>query len=377
MDTGAFLRGNMRTILRLGLLVLLSITCFGQVATEQIDAVFRPLATAQSPGFSVGVIHDGKLVFARGYGLAEVAKRTPITPDTDFRLASVTKQFTAMSIMLLVHDGKLRYDDTLVKIFPEFPSYGKDITVRQLLNHTSGLKDYGELYMKQVGDQTPIDKVPQILDRGVLQLLEQQTSTDFPPGTKWMYSNSGYAVLAMIVEKVSGRPFGDFLHDRIFKPLHMDKTVAYEKGKNDIPNRAFGYRKDKESGQFVFADQSPTSAVLGDGGIYTSVKEMAKWDKGLRTHKLITEAEMREALTPVQVEGGVKFPDGKELAYGFGWFLDPYKGRERQWHNGGTMGFLTSIQRFPSDKLTIVVLSNRTDLDPSELALKVADLYFK
>jgi CubicO group peptidase (beta-lactamase class C family) len=104
---------------------------------------------------------------------------------------------------------------------------------------------------------------------------------------------------------------------------------------------------------------------------------MAKWDKGLRTHKLITEAEMREALTPVQVEGGVKFPDGKELAYGFGWFLDPYKGRERQWHNGGTMGFLTSIQRFPSDKLTIVVLSNRTDLDPSELALKVADLYFK
>jgi CubicO group peptidase (beta-lactamase class C family) len=279
--------------------------------------------------------------------------------------------------MLLVHDGKLRYDDTLVKIFPEFPSYGKDITVRQLLNHTSGLKDYGELYMKQVGDQTPIDKVPQILDRGVLQLLEQQTSTDFPPGTKWMYSNSGYAVLAMIVEKVSGRPFGDFLHDRIFKPLHMDKTVAYEKGKNEIPSRAFGYRKDKESGQFVFADQSPTSAVLGDGGIYTSVKEMAKWDKGLRTHKLITEAEMREALTPVQVEGGVKFPDGKELAYGFGCFLDPYKGRERQWHNGGTMGFLTSIQRFPSDKLTIVVLSNRTDLDPSELALKVADLYFK
>jgi CubicO group peptidase (beta-lactamase class C family) len=127
----------------------------------------------------------------------------------------------------------------------------------------------------------------------------------------------------------------------------------------------------------VFADQSPTSAVLGDGGIYTSVKEMAKWDKALRTHKLLGEAEMRAAFTPVQVEGGVKFEDGKELAYGFGWFLDPYKGHEREWHDGGTMGFLTSIQRFPKDGLTVIVLSNRMDLDPAEQALKVADLYLK
>jgi CubicO group peptidase (beta-lactamase class C family) len=370
-------RGKMKRHAVVALFLLISSVCFTQVKPEQIDAIFRPLTDDQSPGLSVGVIHDGKLVFARGYGLANVAQRTPITPDTDFRLASVTKQFTAMSIMLLVHDGKLRYDDTLTKVFPEFPPYGKDITVRQLLNHTSGLKDYGELYVKQVGEQTPMDKVPQILDKGVLQLLEQQTTTDFPPGSKWMYSNSGYAVLAMIVEKASGKPFGDFLHDRIFKPLHMDKTVAFEKGKNEVPNRAFGYRKDKKTGEVAFADQSPTSAVLGDGGIYTSVKEMAKWDKALREHKLLSEAEMREAFTPVQVEGGVKFEDGKELAYGFGWFLNPYKGHEREWHDGGTMGFLTTIQRFPKDGLTVVVLSNRMDLDPGEQALKVADLYLK
>lgn len=361
----------------LAAVLLISSFCSAQVKPEQIDAVFRPLTDRQSPGIAVGVIHDGKLVFARGYGLANVEKHAAITPDTDFRLASVTKQFTAMAIMLLVHDGKLRYDDTLGHIFPEFPSYGKEITVRELLNHTSGLKDYGELYMKQVGDKTPMDQVPQILDKGVLQLLEQQTATDFPPGSKWMYSNSGYAVLAMIVEKASGKPFEDFLHDRIFKPLHMDKTVAYEKGKSEVPDRAFGYRKNKESGEFKFADQSPTSAVLGDGGIYTSVKEMAKWDKALRTHKLLSEAEMREALTPVQVEGGVKFPDGSMGAYGFGWFLDPYKGHERQWHDGGTMGFLTSIQRFPKDGLTVIVLSNRMDLDPADKALKAADLYLK
>ncbi len=361
------------------LVAVLVISSFAnaQVKAEQIDAIFRPLTNDQSPGLAVGVIHDGKLVFARGYGLATVDKRTPITPDTDFRLASVTKQFTAMSIMLLVHDGKLHYDDTLSKIFPEFPPYGKQITVRQLLTHTSGLKDYGELYMKQVGDKTPIEQVPQILDKGVLQLLEQQTTTDFPPGTKWEYSNSGYAVLAMIVEKVSGKPFDEFLHDRIFKPLHMNKTVAFVKGKNEVPNRAFGYRKNKDTGQFVFADQSPTSAVLGDGGIYTSVKEMEKWDKALRTNKLLSEAEMREAYTPVQAPGGIKLPDGTTSSYGFGWFLDPYKGHERHWHNGGTMGFLTSIQRFPKDGLTVVVLSNRMDLDPSDLALKVADLYLK
>ena len=350
---------------------------FAQVKPEQIDAIFHPLTDARSPGLAVAVIHDGKMVFARGYGLANVEKGTRITPDTDFRLASVTKQFTAMSIMLLVHDGKLRYDDTLGKIFPEFPAYGRDITVRELLNHTSGLKDYGELYMAKVGEKTPMDQVPQLLDKDVLKLLEDQSAGDFAPGSKWMYSNSGYAVLAMIIEKTSGKAFQDFLHDRIFKPLKMNKTVAYVKGKNEVPNRAFGYRKDKESGKFLFADQSPTSAVLGDGGIYTSVKEMARWDKALREHKLLSESEMREALTPVQVEGGVKLPDGSTGTYGFGWFLDPYKGHERQWHNGGTMGFLTSIQRFPIDGLTVVVLSNRMDLDPSELALKVADLYLR
>lgn len=350
---------------------------FAQVKPEQIDAIFRPLTDARSPGLAVAVIHDGKMVFARGYGLANVEKGTRITPDTDFRLASVTKQFTAMSIMLLVHDGKLRYDDTLGKIFPEFPAYGRDITVRELLNHTSGLKDYGELYMAKVGEKTPMDQVPQLLDKDVLKLLEDQSAGDFAPGSKWMYSNSGYAVLAMIIEKTSGKAFQDFLHDRIFKPLKMNKSVAYVKGKNEVSNRAFGYRKDKASGKFLFADQSPTSAVLGDGGIYTSVKEMARWDKALREHKLLSESEMREALTPVQVEGGVKLPDGSTGTYGFGWFLDPYKGHERQWHNGGTMGFLTSIQRFPKDGLTVVVLSNRMDLYPSELALKVADLYLR
>ncbi len=361
----------------LTLVSVLSAVSFAQVTTEQIDAIFRPLTTRQTPGLAVGVIHDGKLVFAKGYGLSNVEKQIPITPDTDFRLASVTKQFTATAIMLLAHEGKLRYDDSLTKIFPEFPAYGQNITIRELLTHTSGLKDYGELYMKQVSESTPPEKVPQILDKGVLQLLEQQTTTDFPPGTKWAYSNSGYAVLAMVVERASGKPFSEFLHEHIFKPLHMNKTVAFENGRNQVPNRAFGYQKDKATGKFTFADQSPTSAVLGDGGIYTSIREMAKWDRALREHRLLSEAEMRDATTPVQASDGLKRSDGSTIAYGFGWFLEPYKGHARHYHDGGTMGFRTTIQRFPSERLTIIVLSNRTDLDPDAEALKVADLYLK
>jgi CubicO group peptidase (beta-lactamase class C family) len=358
-------------------LTVLSACALGQVSKEQIDAIFRPLANDQGPGMAVGVIRDAKLVFAQGYGLANMEKQTPITPDTDFRLASVTKQFTAMSIMLLVHDGKLHYDDTLTKIFPEFPQYGHDITIRELLNHTSGLKDYGDIYEKQVGEKTPMEQVPQLLDKDVLKIMEQQTATSFPPGTKWEYSNSGYAMLAIVIQKVSDEPYQDFVRERIFKPLGMNKTVAFVKGTNEVPNRAFGYNKDKASGKFVFRDQSPTSAVLGDGGIYTSVNEMVKWDEGLREHKLLSEVEMRDALTPVQVTEGRKRRDGTMIEYGFGWFLDPYKGHERQYHDGGTTGFLTTIQRFPKDGLTVIVLSNRTDLDPDAEALKVADLYLK
>ena len=179
-------------------------------------------------------------MFERGYGVADLRSRRKIDAHTNFRLASCTKQFTAMAVMLLVHDGKLRYEDRLTDIFPDFPEYGKSITIRNLLNHTSGLLDYEDL-MAKPAPGTPPEKIPQIKDAGVLELLKQQKTTKFPPGTQWDYSNSGYAVLAMVVEKVSGQPFGDFLHDRIFAPLDMKQTVAYEKGKNTVANRAYGH----------------------------------------------------------------------------------------------------------------------------------------
>lgn len=344
-----------------------------QVPSSQIDAIFAPLKSTTAPGAAVLVVRHGKPIFREGYGVTDLRTKHPIGPGTDFRLASFTKQFTAACIMLLVHDGKLHYDDHLTDIFPEFPAYGKPITIRNLLNHTSGLPDYEDLLTAQYPN-TPDDQIPQIHDAGVLKLLEQQTAGKFPAGSKWEYSNSGYVVLGLIVEKVSGKPFGQFLHDRIFAPLQMTNTLAYEKGKNEVPHRAYGHTKEKDG--WKETDQSSTSATLGDGGIYTSIDDLAKWDRALRNHTLLGKAEMQPALTPVQPTGGAaKSEDGKPVSYGFGWFLDPYKGHKRMWHDGETMGFRTTIQRFPDDDLTVIVLANRTDINPEELALKVADQY--
>jgi CubicO group peptidase (beta-lactamase class C family) len=346
-----------------------------QVSESQIDAVFASLKSTNAPGAAVLVVRNSRTVFRRGYGVTDLRSLRKIDEHTNFRLASFTKQFTAACIMLLVRDGKLHYDDHLTDLFPEFPAYAKAITVRNLLNHTSGLPDYEDILMKQYPG-TPEEKIPQILDAGVLKLLEQQTSGKFPAGAKWDYSNSGYAVLAMIVEKVSGKPFGQFLQERVFTPLKMTNTLAYEKGKNEVPNRAYGHTRKGNGWQET--DQSPTSAVLGDGGIYSSLDDLEKWDRAIGDHTLLTAAEMQPALTPVQpTEGPAKSPEAKIVNYGFGWFLDPHQGHKRMFHDGETVGFRTTIQRFPDDGLTIIVLANRADAVPERLALKVADLYFE
>jgi CubicO group peptidase (beta-lactamase class C family) len=343
------------------------------VRARQIDSILASVKSDDSPGAAVLVLKDGRALFTQGYGVTDLRTHGKIDADTNFRLASVTKQFTAMAVMLLVHDSKLRYEDRLTDLFPDFPDYGRTITVRNLLNHTSGLQDYEDL-MAKPEPSVPPESIPQIKDAGVLQLLRQQKATKFIPGTKWVYSNSGYVVLGVIVQKVSGIPFGQFLQQRLFGPLEMNHTIAYEKGKNEVVHRAYGHTRVRSVWQET--DQSPTSATLGDGGVYSSLDDLAKWDSALRSHTLLSEAEMRPAITPVKLpDGSVQEPDGKPAAYGFGWFLNPYKGHSRMWHYGETEGFRTAIQLFVDEKLTIIVLSNRADLEASDLALRVAELY--
>src|ERR1700732_1970790 len=261
-------------------------------SANEIAAIFASLKSENAPGAAVLVIRDGRIAFLRAYGVTDLRTLNKINAQTNFRLASSTKQFTATAVMLLVRDGKLHYDDHLSDIFPEFPAYGKPITVRNLLNHTSGLRDYEDL-MPQPRAGTPSDNIAQIHDAGVLKLLEQQTSGKFPAGAKWDYSNSGYAVLAMMVEKVSGEPFGQFLEERIFTPLGMANTIAYEKGKNEIAHRAYGHSRQRN--RWRETDQSSTSAVLGDGGVYSSLEDLERWDRALRHHTMLSEEEMQPA----------------------------------------------------------------------------------
>jgi CubicO group peptidase (beta-lactamase class C family) len=345
--------------MRLAALLALSVGA-GVASAGDIDAIFAPVTDAKSPGLAVLVRRDGRTVFQRGYGVRDLRTLDRIDAKTDFRLASFTKQFTAMAIMLLVHDGKLRYDQRLTEVFPDFPAYGQAIAIRHLLTHTSGLPDYEDLMKPDTWTAAH-----QIQDAEVLGLLKRQTAGKFAPGTSWAYSNSGYVVLGSIVAKVSGQPFGKFLHDRIFQPLRMSRTLVYIDGKNTVANRAYGHTK--EGGHFIETDQSSTSATQGDGGIYSNLEDLARWDDALDDHTLLSEAEMHMALTPVKLHDG-----SPRVSYGFGWFLDPFEGHPRMWHTGSTMGFRTVIERFTSEKLTIVVLCNRTDLDPEKLALQTA-----
>ena len=308
------------------------------------DDLFAPLVTPQSPGFAVLVLRDGKVLFEKGYGRG-------IDARSNFRLASLSKQFTAEVVHQLVVQGKLRYDTKLSDVFPEFPSWARAVTVRHLLTHTGGLPDY-ETVMDRV-DPNRWTPAHQIQDAEVLELLQREPKPKFAAGTSWSYSNSGYVVLGLIAAKVGGESFPELLRRLIFEPLGMHDTVAYVNGVNSVSNRVYGSPR----------DQSSTSATLGDGGIYSNLRDLAKWDAALR-------GRMSPMVEAARLDGGGRtyWPNekdddnlapGKPVAYGFGWFVDPYEGRERMWHSGSSTGFRTIIQRFTREKLTIIILANR------------------
>ena len=324
-----------------------------------VDSLFAAYDGPERPGASVVVIHEGRVVLRRAYGLADLQARTPTTPETNHRLASLTKQFTATAIMLLAEEGKLRYDDAVVDVLPGFPAHLREVRVRHLLHHTSGIWDYEAF----VPENHPV----QVKDRDVLELLSRADRTYFPPGSAVRYSNSGYAVLALIVERVGGMPFARFLRERIFAPLGMQSTVAYEAGISTVSRRAYGYVADANG--FRPRDQSPTSAVLGDGGIYSSVAELVAWDQALEAHTLVSEATQRLAWTPAVL------PDGTSARYGFGWFIDEDGGRVRLSHHGETSGFTNAIVKYREPRLTVIVLTNRAGGEPWKLAQQLADLW--
>jgi CubicO group peptidase (beta-lactamase class C family) len=320
----------------------------------EIDALMRPYAGAV-PGAGVLVIRDGLPIFRRAYGLSNLEPQVRATPATNYRLASMTKQFTAASVLLLAEDKRLSLEDPVRKWLPTLPSAANDITIRHLLTHTSGLIDYEDLMAEGTSQQ--------LHDADVLHVLESADRTYFPPGTAYRYSNSGYALLALIVGRASATDFASFLRDRIFRPLHMQNTVAFEEGISSVADRAYGYSL--VNGTWQRTDQSLTSAVLGDGGIYSSIDDLAKWDAALYDERLLRAASLRSAFTPATKT------DDPAVQYGFGWRITG----ESLWHSGETMGFRNCIVRFPGHRLTVVVLTNRDDPEPYFLALAIAKIY--
>jgi CubicO group peptidase (beta-lactamase class C family) len=319
------------------------------------------------PGASVLVMRNGGTVFRRSYGMADLEHYIAATPATNYRLASVTKQFTAAAILLLAQDKRLALDDPLRKWLPSLPQATAPITLRQLLTHTSGLIDYEEVM--------PADTSRQLHDRDVLHLLEAQNRTYFPPGTQYRYSDSGYSLLSLVVARASGLDFASFVRRRIFLPLGMTNTVAYEEGVSTVANRAYGYSQltndsavragARREPSWTRTDQSLTSAVLGDGGIYSSVDDLAKWDRALYGGGPLSQESLRMAFAPtVQT-------DDPNVAYGLGWRITG----ETVWHSGETLGFRNVIVRFLKRRFTVVILTNRNDPEPYTTALAVAKLF--
>ena len=322
-----------------------------------VDSLFADFNTPAAPGAAVLVAMDGKVLVSKGYGLADLDARVPVTPHTNFRLASVTKQFTAMATMLLVQDRRLRLDETLTDIFPDFPAYGSRITVRHLLTHTSGLQAYE--------DFVPDSQATQVLDADVLRRMMLLDSTYFTPGLRFRYSNSGYAVLAMIIEKRSGVRFAEFLKARIFDRVGMPWTLAREDGRAAVQRRAFGHSR--RNGTWVRTDQSSTSAVLGDGGIYSSVSELYRWSNALETRELLGDS-----LRALLFRRGTR-SDSIGVDYGLGWYLATTHALSRTRHTGSSIGFRNAIIRYPTLRATIIVLTNRNNANAAALAEAIAE----
>ncbi|KRE97027.1 serine hydrolase [Frateuria sp. Soil773] len=340
------------------LIALLSTAGFAHAATSDAvrnaDRLMRKY-TGDVPGASLLVLKDGKPLLRRGYGLANLEQHEAASPATDYRLASISKQFTAAAILLLAEGHKLTLDDSIRHWLPSLPASTDKVTLRQLLSHTGGLIDYEDLM--------PASQATQLDDQDVLKLLSATSKSYFAPGTSYRYSNSGYVLLGLVVEKASGQTLPAFLKARIFAPLHMDHTLLYEHGKGpEVPRRAYGYSFTK--GRWTRTDQDLTSATRGDGGIYSNTDDLAKWDAALYDDRLLSDASRKLAFSPHATVTGEPY----EAKYGFGWRITG----DTLWHSGESIGFRNVIVRWPRQHLTIVLLSNRNEPEPYQTVLKIA-----
>lgn len=327
----------------------------------KVDAVFSEYARADSPGCALGVFRDGRIAYAKGYGMANLELDVPIGPGTVFDLGSTSKQFTAACIVLLAQEGKLSLDDDVRKYLPEIPDYGPTITIRHLIHHTSGIRDYLAL-MSLAG----VDFDGVTTEEDALALIARQKELNFAPGEEHLYSNSGYFLLGVIVKRASGKTLAQFARERIFEPLGMKHTHFHDDHTRIVPGRATGYARRREGG---FRIAMSGFEQTGDGAVMTTVGDLLAWDRNFYESRVGGPSMIRELLTPGTLNTGEK------LNYAFGLNLGEHRGLKTVSHGGSWAGYRAELLRFPDHNLSVACLCNLAGANPGRLARQVAEIY--
>ena len=340
---------SLKSIRRPLLAVVAALVYPGLLAAEDLaaeNALFSEY-TNKTPGCALGVMQDGKFTYRKGYGMANLEHEIPIASSSVFRIGSTSKQFTAAAVALLAEQGKLRLDDPMARYFPEFPPWADGVTVMNLVNHSSGIRDYLQLTWLQ----GLVNDADHYSDDYVLELLARQRETNFPPGTEYLYSNSGYLLLAHLVERVSGQSLKEYAAANIFGPLGMANSHFHDDHTHIVPGRASGYAPREEG----FRISETTLDMVGDGGVYTSVDDLLFWERNFEANRLGGGDELIDRLTTPGF-----FSDGRPMDYAFGLTVETYRGLDVVHHGGAFVGYRAMFMRFPTERLAMAPSSSMT-----------------
>lgn len=362
----------MKNTLKSMMSLLMAAACVSSVAapasadelSTSVDALFAPWNRADGPGCAVAVVNDGKVVHERGYGMANLDYGIAITPDTVFYIASVSKQFTAAAIALLAEEKKISLDDDIRKYVPEIPAYQKPILVRHLVHHTSGLRDYLELWTKS--GRSYADSIP---EAEAIASIARQDALNFTPGSAYYYSNSGYFLLSVIMKRASGKSLSQYAQDKIFGPLGMTNTHFHDDRSRIVPNRATAYFKNKPE-EAVFSEFRTSYDLVGDGGVLTTVRDLVRWDQNFYQNKLGTRGQALIA----QLESTEPLTNGKAGEYAFGLLRREIGGMKAIGHPGTFIGFKADYVRIPAQRTSMITLCNG-DAEVTKLSNSVLSAY--
>lgn len=336
----------------------------GQDISQEVDQVFAAYSQERTPGCSLGVIRNGSFAYRKSYGAASLELGVPLSSQSVFYVGSVSKQFTAASVILAAEQGLLSLDDNVKKYIPELPDYGHTITLRQMLHQTSGFRDFFDLLYFSGRDVSESNSPSEIL-----KLIERQRGLNNVPGTEWVYSNTNYFLLGIVVQRATKKTLAAYAAEKIFRPLGMMHTRFYDDASVVLPGRVAAYDPG-QNGQFV-VDWSTTYSVVGGGGLMTTVDDLLRWDDNFYSNQLGKGTLVKELETPGTLN------DGKETVYGMGLISGNYRGLPIMEHNGSLFGYRADILRFPDQKFTVVCLCNVSDADPEGKSRKVADVYLR